>query len=528
MLLPLLFALQAQGPFAARADTVRPRHDALHYDISITVPDSGPKVALSVETRWRLTSREPVRVDLDSLFRISAVTVNGKPAKWERPGDRVLIPTGRKPGDTVTTRITYEGVPTDGLIIGVNVYGARTVFADNWPDRAHHWLASQDMPGDKATADFHVETGAGLSAIANGDLVKVDVLPGGRMRWHFRIAERIPVYTMVLAVGRFAAVRLPDAACAIKCVPVSVVTYPEDSAFAIDGPFRRAPEIVDLFSTLIGPFPYERLAHVESSTIFGGMENATAIFYTEKAYETKTLPERTVAHETAHQWFGDAVTEDDWHHVWLSESFATYGAALWAEHIGGVKGRAEEMKSDAQEVFKSPDTERPILDLRTADLKALLNTNTYPKGAWVLHSLRGLIGDSAFFSGLREYYRKYRDSTALTADFVRVMNKAAGKDLGWFFTQSLTQPGYPLLQVTWKYDGNLLTVDIEQLQKESWGLYRMPGLVLLIDGWPAKVNVDGRTTHVVIPHVAEVPRSIVVDPDGWWLTRTIVREGKAQ
>ena len=106
------------------------------------------------------------------------------------------------------------------------------------------------------------------------------------------------------------------------------------------------------------------------------------------------------------------------------------------------------------------------------------------------------------------------------------MSKAAGKDLGWYFAQALTQPGYPLLQVTWKYDGNLLTVDVEQLQKESWGLYRMPGLVLLIDGWPAKVNVNGRTTHVVIPHVAEVPRSIVVDPDGWWLLRATVQEGR--
>ena len=399
MLIPVLLALQVQVPLAARADTVRPRHDAVHYDIGIRLGDSTARIAMSVETRWRLTSREPIRIDLDSAFHVTVVTVNGKPATWERPANRVLIPSGGKAGDTIVTRVNYDGTPRDGLVIGVNAYGARTVFADNWPDRAHHWLASQDMPGDKATADLHIEAGAAYQALANGVLLGVDTLPGARLRWNFRIAEPVPVYTMVIAVGKFATTVLPAAACAVKCVPLSIVTYPQDSAFAIDGPFRRAGEIVDLFSGLIGPFPYERLSHVESSTIFGGMENATAIFYDEKGYEKRTMQEGVVAHETAHQWFGDAVTEDDWHHVWLSEGFATYGGALWSEHTGGVIARAADMKHNADEVFASPATERPILDLQATRLMGMLNTNSYPKGAWVLHSLRGLMGDSAFFAG---------------------------------------------------------------------------------------------------------------------------------
>ena len=526
MLLPLIVAFQLQAPLAARADTVRPRHDALHYDVIIDVPDSGTQIDMTVETRWRLTSTEPIRLDLDSVFAVTNAWVGTQPRQWGRPPGRVLIPTGGRAGDTIITRIRYNGSPKDGLIIGRNAYGSRTIFADNWPDRAHHWLASQDMPSDKATAAFHVTVGADYQVIANGVLAGVDSLPGGRRRWNYAIAEPVAVYTMVIGVGKFATVALPPAACVVKCVPGAVITYPEDSAFAIDGPFRRAAEIVDYFSSLFGPFPYERLSQVESSTIFGGMENSTAIFYDEKAYEKKRLREGTVAHETAHQWFGDAVTEDDWHHVWLSEGFATYGSALWAEHVGGVKARDEEMRDDAARVFESPATERPVIDLQATDLMGLLNTNSYPKGAWVLHSLRGLMGDSAFFAGMREYYRHYRDSTVLSSDFARVMSKAAGQDLGWYFTQSLTQPGYPVLDLSWTYDGNRLTIDILQVQKESWGTYRLPGLVLLIDGWPAKVNVAGASTHVVLDHIAEVPRSIVVDPDGWWLLKATVRRGK--
>ena len=520
MLIPLLLALQAQSPLAVRPDTLQTRHDALHYDISIQLPDSGSGFAAQVVTNWRLTSALPLRVELDSGFRTTASLTDGVLWKFAREAGGITIPTESKAGDTLSSIVLYSGSPRDGLVLGQNAYGDRTIFADNWPDRAHHWLASQDHPSDKATAEFHVRVSMGLQVIANGVLLRVDSFPPShRAIWTYRIAEPIPVYTMGIAVGKFATTRLPNAACAIKCVPMAVVTYPQDSAFAIDGPFKRAGEIVDFFSRTVGPFPYERLSHVESTTIFGGMENSTAIFYDEKNYEKRTLGEATVAHETAHQWFGDAVTERDWHHLWLSEGFASYFAVLWAEHVGGVSARAAGMQQYAETVFVSLVTERPIIDPAATDLMKFLNTNNYPKGAWTLHSLRGLVGDSAFFNGIREYYRKYRDSTALSSDLAKVMSAAAGRDLDWYFLQALTQPGYPVLDVKWSYDKRRLTVDITQTQKDAWGTYRLPGLVLMVDGKPMPVNIDGRSTHVVFKNVPVTPASIVVDPDGWWLLR---------
>jgi aminopeptidase N len=297
-----------------------------------------------------------------------------------------------------------------------------------------------------------------------------------------------------------------------------VLTYPADSAVALSGPFRRSSEIVDFFSERIAPFPYGELRHVESSTIFGGMENSTAIFYDEKSMHDGRMSENTVAHETMHQWFGDAVTEADWHHIWLSEGFATYGAALWAEHVGGDSGLRSEMAGNRSRVLASPATERPILDSAITDRMQLLNTNSYEKGAWVLHSLRGIMGDTAFFRGLSRYFRTYAHGNALSSDFARIMALESGRDLGWYFRQALTRPGYPVLVATTELDGGHLVLTITQTQPASWGVYRMPNLTVRLGSRTLTVSVSERVTRLVTHWEGDgPPMRVDLDPDGWWL-----------
>jgi aminopeptidase N len=526
-MLLLLLQLQAlsPSPLAARADTVHPVHDALHYDITLVPGDTGTHLLGEVEITWRLRSTKPVEMELDSAMRVVRVLMDGKPntrlsrTMYGRTGEEIEVPHERQPGDSTTTRVRYHGLVRDGLIIGRNQYGDRTIFADNWPDRAHLWLASQDHPSDKATVAFHVQAPLEDQVIANGVLEKIDTLAYGHAVWHYRMNVPIPVYTMVVGIGRFARSRLPDAACAVKCVPQSVWTYPQDSAFALEGPFRRVGQMVDYYSSLVGPFPYPSLAHVESSTRFGGMENATAIFYDEKQYRSRSLNESLVAHETAHQWFGDGVTEADWHHLWLSEGFATYLASLWRGHADGDSALRTDMAKAASTIFESAQTGRSILDTTAADLTGLLNSNNYQKGAWVLHQLRGIIGDSAFYSGLRRYYATYRDSTALSSDFSRIMSQAAGRDLDWYFRQALLQPGYPMLDIGWKYQGKRLTLDIAQTQPSEWGTYHIPGLILLVDQTPVRLALNGRATRLVVEGITHRPKHFQVDPNGWWLLR---------
>ncbi len=529
MILPLLL-LQAvlQSPLAARPDTARPTHEALHYDVTVVLGDSGRHLLGQVETTWRLRSEYPIELQLDSTLRVIRVLVNGREntrlarTPWGRQGDLLVIPHDGKAGDSLTTRVRYHGEIRGGLTFRGEAE-SRTVFATDWPDRAHGWLPVQDHPSDKATVDFHVQAPAAYQVIANGTLKSVDTLAYGHLVWNYEQTRPIPVYTMVIGVARFAVARLGPSACTVQCVPLTVWTYPTDSMYAATGPFRRVGEIVDYYSQLLGPFPYASLAHVESSTEFGGMENSTAIFYNDSLYRVRSLEERTVAHETAHQWFGDAVTEDDWHHLWLSEGFASYLAAMWEEHTGGASALTAAMGRAAREYFASKEVEHPVIDPSVRDLMSLLNQNNYQKGAWVLHQLRGLIGDSAFVAGLRAYYRTYRDSTALSSDFARIMSEAAGQDLIWYFTQALTQPGYPVLEIGWRRSGDGLALDIRQTQKNEWGTYRIPGLELVIDGKTVKVNVEGRETRTVVKGVSRSPKQFAVDPHGWWLLKAAVK-----
>jgi aminopeptidase N len=192
MMLGLLLALQ--GPLAARTDTIHPLHDALHHDITIVVGDTGTHVLGVVQTTWVLASAEPVEVELDSAFRVVRVLTDGEGERRMgritfalNPDGGVYIPHKKQAGDTLRTSIRYHGLVRDGLIIGTDSAGHRTVFADNWPDRAHHWLPLVDHPSDKATVAMHIEVPPGAQVIANGVRQRVDTLPRGRTLWHFEM-----------------------------------------------------------------------------------------------------------------------------------------------------------------------------------------------------------------------------------------------------------------------------------------------------------------------------------------------------
>ncbi len=521
----LLLLKIVQSPATIAAGTLPPPHDALHYDITLIPSDTSAHVLGEVQTTWRLGSTDPVRMQLDSTMRVIRVLVDGKPntrlsrTRYARSATEVDVPHQKRAGDSMSTRVRYRGFPRDGLIIGKNSYGAPTLFADNWPDRAHYWFPTPDIPGDKATVSFHVQAPLGRQVIANGILEKVDTLPYGHAVWHYNLNTPVPVYTMVVGVGRLARTPLADAACSMKCIPVTVWSYPEDSTYATLA-FRRAGEMLEYFSRLIGPYPFQALAHVESSTRYGGMENSTAIFYDQKLYGGKKLGEPLIAHETAHQWFGNSVTAREWPHLWLSEGFATYLASLWTAQAEGDSALGASMGVAAATIFESSATERPVVDTVTTNPGDLLNSNSYQKGAWVLHQLRGVIGDSVFFRGLRQYYSTYRDSTALSSDFARIMSQAAGRNLDWYFNQALAQPGYPVLDLKWKHRGKQLTLEIAQVQKAEWGTYRMPGLELRVDGKRVRVNVTERNTRSVVDGIAQRPKKIEVDPANWWLLKT--------
>ncbi len=274
------------------------------------------------------------------------------------------------------------------------------------------------------------------------------------------------------------------------------------------------------FARLVGPFPYAKLAHLQSSTRFGGMENASAIFYSDGGFRNRRLGTGTVAHETAHQWFGDAVTEREWPHLWLSEGFATYFAALWTEHATGdsaFRGAMDRIRRTI--VTNDVVARRPVIDTIETDLLALLNRNSYEKGGFILHMIRSMIGDSAFFTALRSYQRKYQNGNALSDDLRREFEATGQTDLRWFFDQWLTRPGFPELTLSWTWDDRAKLLDVDVGQGTRFGFYRFPLTIELqfADGRTSRTRLQipaQAATRVTLPDLATAPVNVLFDPDG--------------
>lgn len=515
--------------------------DVLHYDVTLGLPGPGGTVVEGDATLTLRVAQEGVEravLDLTGLA-VTRVQVDGVEVAARLEGGRlsVPLPAGATPADTFALRIRYRGTPDDGLILGPNVHGRPSAFVDNWPNRTRFWMPSVDHPSDKATAALTVHAPEGWRVVANGVPVGVGEAgppaPDGspRRTWRWRMDTAVSAYNLVLGAAEMDVVPLGLAACgkapaaprADGCVEVSAWLFAEDAGQARRS-FRRAPEMVDFYTRLVGPYPFPKLAHVQAATRFGGMENASAIFYSEGALASGRDMEGTVAHETAHQWFGDHVTQVDWPELWLSEGFATYFGHLFFEDAEGPGDFRRRMLQDREEVLASPDVRRPVIDREEQDLFALLNDNNYPKAGWVLHMLRGLMGDEAFFRGIRGYYSAFAGRTATTDDFRRVMEAAAGRDLGWYFRQWLEEPGYPILAASTTRDETTgeVVLTVRQRQEAGWPTFRIPLEVELAGERGAvsrhAVEVTEREQSFRLPG-PEGRVGVTLDPEGWVLFR---------
>ena len=268
---------------------------------------------------------------------------------------------------------------------------------------------------------------------------------------------------MVIGVAHFAVQNNDN----YKGVPVSSWVFPQnrENGFLDYAVGKKA---LQYFSETIGFYSYEKLAHVQSKTRYGGMENASCIFYSERTVNGKNQQERLFAHETAHQWFGNSVTEQNWHHIWLSEGFATYLTHVYNQNFHDEEHFRNGLKRDRQRIIAySKRNFAPIVDTTITNYNRLLNTNSYQKASWFLHMLRNITGDSIFFSGLQKYYHDYQNSTALTKDFKNSMETVYGKELNSFFHQWLWQPGHPKLKVDWEQNSNNeIDFVVEQIQPD--------------------------------------------------------------
>jgi aminopeptidase N len=516
----------------ARADTYprQPDIDAWHYVFRLNLSDQSRAIQgeATVDLLVVRDGAPQAALDLASDeggtgMTVTGVSVDDRPVRFVHDKNRLLLPIPRPvhAGDHVIFTIAYHGVPANGLRLIRNKYGEWCAFSENWPNRAREWLPMIDHPYDKATSEFVVTAPAKYQVVANGLLVETRDLGDGTRLTHWK--QSVPIASWLNAIG----VEQFDVhhAGVVKDVEIQTWVAHQDAQAGrvyFELPSRRA---LEFFSEHVGPYSYEKLANVAAAGIRGGTEHASAIFYGETGVKAEPAT-GLVVHETAHQWFGDSVTEKDWDDVWLSEGFATYFTLLYTEHFEGRDAFVDGLKTSRARVLalqRSLPGEAVLHD-NLSDMSKVLNQLIYQKGGWTLHMLRGVIGTDAFWTGIRAYYRQYRNRNASTADFRRVMEQAAGRDLRWFFDEWLTRSTEPSFDGTWQYDAGSKRLEITLDQTQGGPPYRLPvefGVTLPAAPVPKtrveRVEMNAAHATFAIP-CDEAPLDVTFDPDTWLLT----------
>ncbi len=457
---------------------------------------------------------------------IDSISVNGVRRVYtvDDANERFTVHLGllHQSGDTLRLTVAYRRVPaiprlTDRLgyyyfhdtIPGLP---ANLGYTMSEPGDARCWMPCYDEPWEKSTAEMSVTVPAGYVAASNGRLLGTIVNGDGTVTWHWKEDHQVATYLMCATVSKFTVPSSILARAPGDSIPVEYFTWPRDSAAAA-AYIPTVKQMITNLGKLYGPYPWDKYGMSSVSPFaYGGMEHQT-ITTLHEAYQTN---QDVVVHELAHQWWGDLVTCGSWPDIWLNESFATYSEALWRETLGGpvaLQGLLRDMLG-----FNQGSWSGAVYNPEGQGFY-LFSDLVYSKGAWVLHTLRGAIGDSAFFRSLRMWRQLYSEKSAVTADFQSAVESVTGRDMSWFFNEWIYGPGWPVYSIASDWGGGTLSLRIAQQQDAGWPTYTMPLQVRVYTGsrdttltvWDSLRTEDFRFTFLTRPD------SIAFDPDGWVL-----------
>ena len=500
--------------------TLDPKAAALHGTVTHTLTPLHPKLAaLTLDCGSKL-----------KVARVGLVGGTGLDFEQERETLKVTLDRPYNPGETITLAIDYSGTPERGMNF-VPADPARpeiqaTAWTQGEAEENREWLPCYDYPNDRATSEMIVTVPKPWTVLSNGRLVDTKEA-GDSSTFHWSMEVPHSSYLISIAASDFAVYRDKVGDLPVEYyVPRSV-----DEATA-----RRAlgatPKLIEFFGEKIGrSYPYAKYAQ---STVpefaMGGMENISATTLNDRIFRDETAAEEgdsfdLVAHELAHQWFGDLLTCRDWSHIWLNEGFASYFAALAKEATEGEDpfriGMARSLRG-----FIAGDAQyrRPLVEARYENPERLFDGVAYNKGACVLHALRGLLGDEAWWAGIRRYVKDNEAKVVDTGDFRRAMEAASGRDLGWFFDQWAAKAGYAELKAKWRFEeaDKTVRVRIDQVQvvDESTPLFRLPTTLELSAGSESSrsvaIVIDGASQEFIVP-ADRSPKMVRIDPKGWLL-----------
>lgn len=444
---------------------------------------------------------EPVRLDAAGLL-ISSVQAAGRMIDFKSSEGALVFDAPHQGPFDVT--IHYRARPRRGVYFLREGGRVRQIYSQGFPDDNHHWLPIYDAPNDKTTSEILLTVPREWTTVSNGALIRISG-DGDTRTWHWRLDRPQPTYLISFVAGE------------MDCAEDGGLEY---CAPAGDGArarlaFGRTRDAMRFFESKLGPFPWPRYSQIVlRDAIYSGMENTGAVTYSPDVL----LPGRqrandaTIAHELAHQWFGDSVTFSDFRHLWLSEGFATGLANLWVENYYGPADAASDRAAAREAILSSPAMQRYPIVRKAGVTTDPANLLAYEKGGWILHMLRRRLGDDEFWRALRQWYASKAYQNVTTSEAKR----AFGERGALIFEQYVERPGHPDFAVRWRWRGGKVLVDVEQ----KAALFTLP-ITLDLAGDRHSINVTHRRQQFVFDRASK-PAWVRFDPDGDWLAAVSV------
>lgn len=442
--------------------------DVLHYEFQIEIFEEHDSIKGVATIQFKVLEETPtVFFDFDQSMVVDWVKLEGNKIEPSIQNNQITLKTKNpfKPGIYVA-KINYKGIPKDGLIISKNKYENRTFFGDNWPNRAQYWFPCVDHPSDKATVDFKIIAPAKYQVVANGVLKEKSNTNNGKFLTHYTSNQVLPTKVMVFGAAEFAV----DYITSINGNLLESWVYPENKKEGFYD-YALAANVLDFFEDKLGDYPYDRLANVQSKTRYGGMENAGCIFYFEGSVTGFRDSEELIAHEIAHQWFGNSASEKSWEHIWLSEGFATYLTGLYLLENKDFNAFESYMDKTKQKVFSFNEKfpKASIIPAEINDLNSLLNPLSYQKAAWVLHMASNQFQNGDGWTLFKNYHEKFKYGNATTSDFFELVSENPEISKEQFINQWLKSSTIPEVEVSYKINTskNEVTFNLKQVHKSK-------------------------------------------------------------
>ena len=494
--------------------------DVLHYDLSIAVDNENETIDATAEVS--LVPTEENLTDFKLYLKQLTVTGVSGASSYSHVEDSLFItlPTPASTSDTIDLVIDYSGNPPEESWGGFHFHSDATYhmgvgFVSD-PSMGKYMFPCHDRPADKASYDFHITVPDTLYAVANGDSAGVTDNADGTFTYHWTLDQEMSTYLAAISVADYTV--LHDST--DSRIYYYVYSWDVDDALAS---FVNVDLMMAQYEAVYTAYPWDcKFSYVQTPK--GDMEHLSQVYHLATTINGNTNYDWLLAHEMSHQWWGDCVTERFWTDVWLSESFATYSEAIWMESYG----QDEYMDYVINHIMKPYLNSGELFPIVGAETPSeLWSSTTYEKGASVLHMLRQLLGDTAFFAAYDTYYDHHSYRTATTVDIIDHMEVEYGGQLDWFFDQWVYGEGYPIydIETDWVQQGSdwRLTINLDQIQTVS-NFFTMP-VEFFVEGTGQDTlitflnDTQNQEEIFILPFE---PSSVVFDPDTKILSTSVL------